>query len=183
MICSSPRFSATAVLSAASENIPRSAGALAGRASASGMVLASKYTVLLACPVLLFVIDAPVRARWKAWKWGAAFRSALLLGGGMVPAKLDPVRRSAVSGRCESPRPSPLHRLVRYGARCPIANGQRRGGDDRKQILQLAIARDRAAGPRMGGGTGGQHPQRLGMALPLRRACLLERGDAWDYFC
>lgn len=39
---------------------------------AFGMVLASKYTVLLACPLFLFLADAPFRARWRVKQWAVA---------------------------------------------------------------------------------------------------------------
>jgi len=39
---------------------------------AMGLVLASKYTVLLACPVFLFLIDAPIRAGWRIREWSIA---------------------------------------------------------------------------------------------------------------
>jgi hypothetical protein len=44
-----------------------------------GMVLASKYTVLLACPVFLFLIDSPFRARWPVRNWMVAIGSVLVL--------------------------------------------------------------------------------------------------------
>jgi hypothetical protein len=74
-------FIGAAVVACASEN-------LRGRLGpwrcgiALGMVLASKYTVLLACPVLLFLIDAPVRARWRWRQWATAIGTTLLLAGG-----------------------------------------------------------------------------------------------------
>ncbi|HEX4125052.1 MAG TPA: hypothetical protein VHY37_10040, partial [Tepidisphaeraceae bacterium] len=74
-------FLGAAVLSAASDNLRDRIGPWRCGV-ALGMVVASKYTVLLACPVLLFLIDAPVRARWKAWKWGAALGTAAVLAGG-----------------------------------------------------------------------------------------------------
>ena len=36
---------------------------------AMGMVLASKYTVLLACPIFLFLVDSPFKAQWKFRHW------------------------------------------------------------------------------------------------------------------
>jgi hypothetical protein len=36
---------------------------------AFGFILASKYTALLACPIFLFMIDAPFRARWRVKHW------------------------------------------------------------------------------------------------------------------
>ncbi|MDB5290535.1 MAG: Dolichyl-phosphate-mannose-protein mannosyltransferase [Phycisphaerales bacterium] len=46
---------------------------------ALGFVLASKYTALLACPVFLFLIDSPFRARWKARHWAIAAGLVLLM--------------------------------------------------------------------------------------------------------
>lgn len=61
-------FFAAAVLSLTSSNLkdklaPYRAGL------ALGMVLACKYTVLLVCPLFIFVIDAPFRAGWRARQW------------------------------------------------------------------------------------------------------------------
>ena len=54
-------FFACAVLSLAGAT--RATGSARGApALAFGMVLASKYTILLACPLFLFMIDAPLRA-------------------------------------------------------------------------------------------------------------------------
>jgi hypothetical protein len=46
---------------------------------ALGMTLACKYTVLLACPLLLFLIDAPLRAKWKPRQWLIAILTCLVL--------------------------------------------------------------------------------------------------------
>lgn len=46
---------------------------------AFGMVLACKYTVLLACPLFLFLADAPFRARWRARHWLIALGTGLVL--------------------------------------------------------------------------------------------------------
>ncbi len=46
---------------------------------AMGMVLSSKYTILLACPLFLFLVDAPFRARWRARDWAVAAGLALAL--------------------------------------------------------------------------------------------------------
>jgi hypothetical protein len=48
---------------------------------ALGLTLACKYTVLLVCPLLLFVIDAPFRAGWKRRDFVAAILIALTLAG------------------------------------------------------------------------------------------------------
>jgi hypothetical protein len=64
---------------------------------AFGMVLASKYTVLLACPLFLFMADAPFRARWRVKDWAVALtvgavlfvpwyvRNAVLTGNPLYP--------------------------------------------------------------------------------------------------
>jgi hypothetical protein len=44
-----------------------------------GMVLASKYTVLLACPLFLFMADAPLRARWRLRDWLIALTTGAIL--------------------------------------------------------------------------------------------------------
>jgi hypothetical protein len=72
-------FFAAAVVALAPSNLrggrlgPWRAGA------ALGMTLACKYTVLLACPLLLFLVDAPVRARWKPRQWVIAIVTCLVL--------------------------------------------------------------------------------------------------------
>ncbi|HWE02888.1 MAG TPA: hypothetical protein VG326_10815 [Tepidisphaeraceae bacterium] len=48
---------------------------------AFGFVLASKYTALLACPIFLFMIDAPFRAGWRLRHWiFAAFIAVVMAG-------------------------------------------------------------------------------------------------------
>jgi hypothetical protein len=46
---------------------------------AAGFVLASKYTVLLVCPLFLFMIDAPWRARWRWRQWCIAIGLVLAM--------------------------------------------------------------------------------------------------------
>lgn len=46
---------------------------------ALGMTLACKYTVLLACPLLLFLVDAPHRAKWTWRQWLIAIATCLVL--------------------------------------------------------------------------------------------------------
>jgi hypothetical protein len=46
---------------------------------ALGFVLASKYTVLLACPVFLFMVDSPLRARWRMQHWTIAISIAAVM--------------------------------------------------------------------------------------------------------
>ncbi|MDB5174468.1 MAG: hypothetical protein JWN51_3241 [Phycisphaerales bacterium] len=46
---------------------------------ALGFVLASKYTALLVCPVFLFLVDSPFRARWKVRHWAVAAGLVLLM--------------------------------------------------------------------------------------------------------
>jgi hypothetical protein len=58
-------FIAAAVLALAQENLRDRLGPWRVGVTL-GFILASKYTALLACPVFLFLIDAPFRARWKA---------------------------------------------------------------------------------------------------------------------
>jgi hypothetical protein len=48
---------------------------------ALGLLLATKYTALLAVPVLLLAVDAPFRARWRARDWAIAVATPLLLAG------------------------------------------------------------------------------------------------------
>ena len=61
-------FFAAAVLSLAASNLRDPLGPW--RAGlALGMVLACKYTVLLVCPLFLFMIDAPTRAGWRPRHW------------------------------------------------------------------------------------------------------------------
>jgi hypothetical protein len=48
---------------------------------ALGLVLASKYTVLLVCPIFLFLIDSPFRARWGWRQWSIAAAIISLLAG------------------------------------------------------------------------------------------------------
>ena len=67
---------------------------------AVGFVLASKYTALLSCPVLLFMADAPFRARWRPRHWVIAagvagamalpwyVRNALLTGNPLYPLEV-----------------------------------------------------------------------------------------------
>jgi hypothetical protein len=59
---------------------------------ALGFVLASKYTALLACPVFLFLLDSPFRAKWKARDW------AIAIGIVMVMAAPWYVRNIVLSG-------------------------------------------------------------------------------------
>ena len=49
--------------------------------AALGMLLGMKYTVVLVCPLLLFLIDAPLRAGWRARHWALAVGAAVLLAG------------------------------------------------------------------------------------------------------
>jgi hypothetical protein len=58
-------FIAAAVLALAHENVRDRLGPWRVGVTL-GFILASKYTALLACPVFLFLIDAPFRAKWKA---------------------------------------------------------------------------------------------------------------------
>lgn len=46
---------------------------------AVGLALASKYTVLLVCPLFLFLVDAPFRAGWKRRDFAIALGVAMLL--------------------------------------------------------------------------------------------------------
>ena len=46
---------------------------------AMGFVLASKYTVLLVCPVFLFLLDSPFRAGWRRRDWVIAVLIVLLM--------------------------------------------------------------------------------------------------------
>lgn len=46
---------------------------------AFGMVLACKYTILLACPLFLFMIDAPFRAGWRVKHWAIALALGAVL--------------------------------------------------------------------------------------------------------
>jgi hypothetical protein len=46
---------------------------------ALGITLASKYTVLLVCPIFLFMIDAPHRAGWRARQYAIALLTAAFL--------------------------------------------------------------------------------------------------------
>jgi hypothetical protein len=48
---------------------------------ALGLTLATKYTVLLVCPLLLFVVDAPFRAGWKRRDFATALLIAVALAG------------------------------------------------------------------------------------------------------
>ena len=48
---------------------------------ALGLMLASKYTVLLVCPLFLFLMDAPFRAGWKRRDFAIAIVIAALLAG------------------------------------------------------------------------------------------------------
>lgn len=48
---------------------------------AVGMLLATKYTTLLALPVLALAMDAPIRAGWRYRQWGIALGVTLLLAG------------------------------------------------------------------------------------------------------
>lgn len=48
---------------------------------AVGMLLATKYTTLLALPVLALAMDAPLRAGWRYRQWGIALGVTLLLAG------------------------------------------------------------------------------------------------------
>jgi hypothetical protein len=48
---------------------------------ALGLMLATKYTALLAVPALLLVADAPIRARWGVRRWGFFVGIALLVAG------------------------------------------------------------------------------------------------------
>lgn len=46
---------------------------------ALGITLASKYTVLLVCPIFLFMIDAPHRAGWRAKQYAIALLTTAVL--------------------------------------------------------------------------------------------------------
>ena len=48
---------------------------------AVGLAAATKYTFLFAAPVLLLVMDAPIKAGWKWRQWGIAVLTALLIAG------------------------------------------------------------------------------------------------------
>jgi hypothetical protein len=48
---------------------------------ALGLLLASKYTALLAAPALLLLIDAPIRAGWPLRRYATAFVIVLLIAG------------------------------------------------------------------------------------------------------
>jgi hypothetical protein len=48
---------------------------------ALGLLLATKFTALLAVPALLLLIDAPIRVRWRPWSYAIAAGAALLLAG------------------------------------------------------------------------------------------------------
>jgi hypothetical protein len=48
---------------------------------ALGLMLACKYTVLLVCPLFLFLVDAPFRAGWKRREFAIAIFVAALLAG------------------------------------------------------------------------------------------------------
>ncbi|HEV3005087.1 MAG TPA: hypothetical protein VGX78_11540, partial [Pirellulales bacterium] len=48
---------------------------------ALGLLLATKYTVVLSVPALLLLIDAPFRVGWSTRKWAAAACCAAALGG------------------------------------------------------------------------------------------------------
>ncbi len=57
-----------------------------------GMVLACKYTVLLVCPLFLFMVDAPLRAKWRGRDW------LIALGVGSVLFMPWYVRNVALTG-------------------------------------------------------------------------------------
>jgi hypothetical protein len=77
-----------------------------------GFIFASKYTVLLACPVFLFLIDAPFRARWKVKEYLIVFaiiavmagpwyvRNAVLTGNPLYPVDvhLGPIHLQGLFG-------------------------------------------------------------------------------------
>jgi len=48
---------------------------------ALGLMLATKYTALLALPMFLPALDAPFRARWRWWQWTCAVGAMLILAG------------------------------------------------------------------------------------------------------
>lgn len=84
-------FFAAAVLSLAPSNLKSPLGPW--RVGLSfGMMLACKYTVLLACPLFLFMADAPLRARWRWRDW------AIALGTGAVLFAPWYVRNIALTG-------------------------------------------------------------------------------------
>ena len=97
---------------------------------AMGLVLASKYTVLLVCPVFLFMIDAPIRAGWRARmvdrnRTGVGNRTAV------VRPEHRSDRKPALPGGHQHCR-IPSARIVRRRARSPtpqcgrhLANGER----------------------------------------------------------
>jgi hypothetical protein len=71
-------FFAAAVAALAPRNLKAALGSW--RAGlALGMTLACKYTVLLACPLFVFVVDGPFRAGWKSRQWIIAIVTCLVL--------------------------------------------------------------------------------------------------------
>jgi hypothetical protein len=94
-------FFGAAVLSLAAENLRDRLGPWRV-GLAFGMVLACKYTVLLACPLFLFMVDAPFRARWRLKHWLTALgtgavlfapwyvRNVVLTGNPLYPVDVKP---------------------------------------------------------------------------------------------
>ena len=73
-------FFVAAVVSLSPQNLRGPLGPLR-TGLAVGLLLAMKYTVVLVCPLLLLLIDAPLRAGWRGRRWGVAAGVALLVAG------------------------------------------------------------------------------------------------------
>jgi hypothetical protein len=71
-------FFVAAVVSMSRDNLRHRLGPLRV-GLAIGLLLAMKYTVVLVCPLLLFLLDAPFRAGWRARQWVVAIVVALVL--------------------------------------------------------------------------------------------------------
>lgn len=48
---------------------------------ALGLLLATKYTVLMSLPLLALMLDGPARGGWRAWQWAIALLVILILAG------------------------------------------------------------------------------------------------------
>ena len=102
-------FFGAAVLSLAPSNLRDRLGAWRV-GLAFGMVLACKYTVLLVCPLFLFMADAPFRARWRARDWAVALgvgiplfapwyvRNVVLTGNPLFPVDVKLFGRTVFEG-------------------------------------------------------------------------------------